>query len=76
MRSPVAGAALPLVVLVGVAVPATRIDLGTHDLAARPSGHGAAVLERYFSPGAVGPIQVVVENPHGPLTGTWTWWPG
>lgn len=43
------------------------IDLGTNSLRERPSGQGVAVLERYFSPGAVSPIQILVESSHGSL---------
>jgi putative drug exporter of the RND superfamily len=68
MRRPVLAAGVAVAVLGGAAVPLLGVhyglNIGVFSLSSSPSGQGESVLARYFSPGAVAPIQVVVAN-HG-----------
>ena len=72
MRRPVAWTLFAVLLLLVLTAPVINLnlglDLGTSSLRERSSGQAVVVLQRYFSPGAVGPIQIVVEDSHGPLT--------
>lgn len=71
MRYPVFWTSVTVLVLLVLIIPVTQLnlglDLGINTLADRSSGQGVAVLQRYFSPGVLSPIQIVVEDPRGPL---------
>ena len=73
MRRPVLWTIFATLLLLVLAAPVINLnlglDLGITSLRGRSSGQAVEVLQRYFSPGAVGPIQIVVEDPRGPLTG-------
>jgi len=71
MRRPGRWALLATGVLLALAWPVTRIELGlstdTNELSDRSAVVGRAVLAREFNEGRVSPAQVVVRSPDGPF---------
>jgi putative drug exporter of the RND superfamily len=69
MRRPLLAAGAAVIVLMAATVPLLSVhyglNIGVFSLSGSPSGKGESVLARYFSPGAVSPIQVVVANQDG-----------
>ncbi len=73
MRRPVLAASVAIAVLLAAAVPLLGVryglNIGVFSLSSSPSGKGETVLARYFSPGAVAPIQIIVaDRKDHPLT--------
>jgi RND superfamily putative drug exporter len=72
MHRPVRWTILAILLLLVFAAPVIQLnlglDLGTNSLRNRSSGQAVIVLQRSFSPGAVSPIQIVVEDPRGALS--------
>lgn len=73
MRRPLLAAGIALAMLLAAAAPLLGVqyglNIGVFSLSSSPSGKGETVLARYFSPGAVAPIQVIVAERSGlPLT--------
>lgn len=73
MRRPVLTAGIAMTMLLVAAAPLLGVhyglNIGVFSLSSSPSGKGETVLARYFSPGAVAPVQVIVANGSGrPLT--------
>ncbi|MGA7705512.1 MAG: MMPL family transporter, partial [Solirubrobacteraceae bacterium] len=66
MRRPLLTASLVATLLIVAMAPVLGIKYGINlalaPLSSKPSGEGAAVLARSFSPGAVGPIQIVLRG--------------
>jgi putative drug exporter of the RND superfamily len=74
-RRPILAAAIAVVLLMVATLPLLNLRLGVNvgvlSLASTPSGSGEKVLARSFSPGAVGPIEIVIAKANGrPLTRT------
>lgn len=71
MRRPFLWITVVTLLLLLAAAPVLQLklgtDLGMEALADRPAGKGLNILGQYFSKGAFSPVQVVVENPSGPL---------
>jgi RND superfamily putative drug exporter len=66
MRRPILAASLVAMLLIVSMAPMLGIKYGINlalaPLSSKPSGEGAAVLAHSFSPGSVGPIQIVVRG--------------
>ncbi len=71
MRHPGIWAIAATLVLLAVAAPVGRLNLGlstsTNELSDRSAVKGRAVLARDFNEGRVSPIRVVIASPDGPL---------
>ncbi len=68
MRHPVIAVVASTAILLVVASPALGLryglNLGVFTVAEAPSGKGEQVLARYFAPGAVSPMQIILTGPH------------
>jgi len=74
MRRPIIVALGTTLILLMVAWPARSLhlgfNLGTDALGSQPSAQGLRLAERAFTPGVISPIQIVVTQKDGPLTGS------
>lgn len=69
IRRPILAAGVAVTVLIAAAVPLLHLhyglNIGVFSAANSPSGEGESVLARYFTPGAVAPIQIIVADRSG-----------
>lgn len=70
-EKPVLSIVAAMIILLALTYPVTGLKLGlstsTGELAQRSGAKGRKILEHDFNAGLFSPIQVVVENPNGPL---------